>query len=254
MDANRQHDDEDADDEEERDAPTSVTHVPEALLRSLKNPERSAPTVRPPPPAPVVVPPPKGVVAPPPSPVATEDDPEEDRDDSETLVASSKRALLTHAARPAKAAPVSAPIEPKPTSGTERRIERFHEETEDSPDEDPSDTGLATEIPEQVMRHLSQRPPTFDSIKDIPIPPPPGAPMFEPPTAEMFNPPPPEHRTDPPPPPIVARPPHRSPELATTLPSARLKKKKNVWVFVAVAAAFVLVASLGFTAYSVFVR
>jgi len=252
MDANRQHDDEDAD-EEERDAPTSVTHVPEALLRSLKNPERSAPTVRPPPPAPVVVPPPKGVVAPPPSPVATEDDPEEDRDDSETLVASSKRALLTHAARPAKA-PVSAPIEPKPTSGTERRIERFHEETEDSPDEDPSDTSLATEIPEQVMRHLSQRPPTFDSIKDIPIPPPPGAPMFEPPTAEMFNPPPPEHRTDPPPPPIVARPPHRSPELATTLPSARLKKKKNVWVFVAVAAAFVLVASLGFTAYSVFVR
>jgi hypothetical protein len=166
MDSNRRPEGEEEDDEPV-DAPTSVTHVPEALLQALRNPERAAPTVRPPPPAPA-----------PPA------EPEGDEDQSQTLVAAG--------ANKKRMVPRPKPPEQAPKSGTKptNPIARFTEETEDSPDEDPSDTMMGGEIPEQVIRHLSQSP-RAGSIPDVAIPPPPRGPMFEPPPAEMFDPPPP---------------------------------------------------------------
>jgi hypothetical protein len=221
--------------EAERDAPTSVTHVPEALLRSLRNPKNAAPTVRPPPPAPAA---------------AKEEEELEDRDDSATLVASSKRQLLTKASPPRPTVEKATP-DPKPISGTERRIERFHDVTEDSPDEDPSDTGLATEIPEQVMRHLSQRPPAIIAAP-VALPKPAATPMFEPPTADMFDPPPPDP-VDAPAPIVPKRTIHK--ELITTLPSARIKKRRGwLYVVLAIVALIVIIACVAFVYWSRLVR
>lgn len=143
--------------EDEDESATSVAHVPEALLQSLRHPDRAPVTARPP--APV----------------------EADEDDSSTLVSADARKVPMHRAGPASAAVPRIPPPPAvPRPSTKSQIDRFEAETEGSPDEDPSDTAMGAKIPQSVMRHLSQRPP-----------PPPAGPMFEPPPPEMFEPPPP---------------------------------------------------------------
>ena len=145
--------------EDEDESATSVAHVPEALLQSLRHPDRAPVTTRPP--------------ALDPSPT------EGDEDDSSTLVSADARKVPMHRAGPPVPRIPPPPAAPRPA--TKSQIDRFEAETEGSPDEDPSDTAMAARIPQAVMRHLSQRPP-----------PPPAAPMFEPPPPGMFEPPPPE--------------------------------------------------------------
>jgi len=148
----------DAEEEDQDESATSVAHVPEALLQSLRHPDRAPVTARPP--APV----------------------EGDEDDSSTLVSADARRVPMHHSGPASAAVPKVPPPPAvPRPATKSQIDRFEAETAGSPDEDPSDTAMGAKIPQSVMRHLSQRPP-----------PPPAGPMFEPPPPEMFDPPPPD--------------------------------------------------------------